>query len=107
MKEKQITGRLFSWYDYGGYIEFYAPEVKLFADNRTDIFVYNGVLDDYMKINAIEQSLELLDKHRIEYVLFPLDTRLAYVLDHSPQWRRIYEDKVVKLYQRMPVTAAP
>ena len=83
MQQKQITGRLFHWYDFGGYIEFYAPGVKTFADGRTDIFVYNGILGDYLKINTIEKPFELLDQYKIDYVLFPVDKHLSYVLDHS------------------------
>lgn len=105
MQQRQITGRLFNWYDFGGYIEYYAPAIKTFADGRTDIFVYNRVLDDYLKINTIEEPLELLDKYKIDYVLFPVNKHLTYVLDHSAEWRTIYEDKVVKLYQKVPVTA--
>lgn len=104
IQQKQITGRLFSWYDFGGYIEFYAPAIKTFADGRTDIFVYNGVLNDYIKINSIERPFELLDKYKIDYVLFPVDKRLSYVLDHSAGWRTIYQDQVVKLYGRVPVS---
>ena len=100
MQQKQITGRLFNSYDFGGYIEFYAPGIKTFADGRTDIFAYNGVLDDYLKINTIERPLELLDKYKIDYVLFPVDKHLSYLLDHSAGWHTIYEDKAVKLYQR-------
>ncbi len=102
MQQKQITGRLFHYYAFGGYIEWNAPTLKTFADPRTDIFVYNGVLDDYLKINAIDRPLELLDKYKIDYVLFPVNRPLTYVLDHSAGWRRIYEDKVAKLYERVP-----
>jgi hypothetical protein len=105
IQQKQITNRLFTWYDFGGYVELHAPSIKTFADGRTDIFVYNGVLDDYIKINAIEQPFELLDKYKIDYVLFPVDTRLTYVLDHNPAWRTIYEDRVAKLFERVPAAA--
>ena len=102
MQQQQITGRLFHYYGFGGYIEWYAPTIKTFAEPPTDIFVYNGVLDDYLKIIAIDRSFELLDKYKIEYVLFPVNRPITYVLDHSAGWRRIYEDHVVKLYQRVP-----
>jgi hypothetical protein len=106
MQQKQITGRLFHYYAFGGYIEWNAPTLKTFADPRTDIFVYNGVLDDYLKINAIDRPLELLDKYKIDYVLFPVNRPLTYVLDHSAGWRRIYEDKVAKLYERVPAAGS-
>ena len=100
MQQKHLTGRLFHYYGFGGYIEWNAPEIKTFADPRTDIFVYNGVLSDYLKINAIDQPLELLDKYKIDYVLFPVNKQLNYVLDHSGSWNKAYEDGVVLLYQR-------
>ncbi len=105
MQQKQITGRLFHYFAFGGYIEWYDPALKAFVDQRTDIFVYNGVLDDYFKIAKIDRSLELLDQYKIDYVLFPVNKQLTYVLDHSAGWRTIYEDKVAKLYQRVPAAA--
>ena len=102
IEQKRITGRLFHYYDFGGYIEFYAPEVKTFADGRADIFIYNGIFDDYLKINEIGAPFELLDKYKIDYVLFPVDKRLCYLLDRSSKWRSIYRDKVANLYERVP-----
>ena len=101
MQQKHITGRLFNFYDFGGYIEWNAPTIKTFADGRADIFTYNGVLDDYLKINNIEQPFELLDRYKIDYVLFPVGKRLTYVLDHSSGWKAIYSDRVVRLYERV------
>ena len=106
MNEQHINGRLFHYYDFGGYIEFYAPTIKTFADGRADIFIYNGIFDDYLKVNKIDAPFELLDKYRIDYVLFPVDKHLDYVLDHSTGWRVIYEDKVAKLYERVPAMRA-
>ena len=81
------------------YRVLYAPTIKTFADGRLDIFVYSGVLDDYSKITALERPLELLDKYQIDYVLFPGNRPLTYLLDHSAEWRPIYEDRVAKLYE--------
>ena len=106
IQQRQLTGRLFNWYDFGGYIEFYAPAIKTFADGRADIFMYDGVLNDYININTIERPFELLDKYKIDYVLFPVNKPLTYVLDHSPAWHMIYEDKVAKLYERVPAATA-
>ncbi len=101
MQREHISGRLFHYYDFGGFIEWNAPERKTFADGRTDIFVYNGVFDDYLKIARIKMPLELLDKYKIDLILFPLDHQLCYLLEHSPGWRTIYRDNVVKLYERV------
>ena len=100
LQETGRSGRLFHYYDFGGYIEWNRPETKTFADGRTDIFVHNGVFDDYLKINMVQDPLDLLDKYRIDYILFPPDKSLAYVLDHNGEWRRIYQDRVANLYER-------
>jgi len=105
IQENPIRGRLFHYYGFGGYIEWYAPTIKTFADPRTDIFIYNGVLADYLKINAIDSSFELLEKYKTDYVLFPIDKQLTHLLDCSTEWRVIYQDQVVKLYERVPGTA--
>lgn len=107
MQQHAIKGRLFHDYTFGGYIEWNAPTLPVFADGRTDLFIYNGVIDDYLKIIRIEQPLELLDKYQIEYVLFPVDTPLSYVLDHSAAWRTIYADPEVRLYERAQGSDGP
>lgn len=104
MQQNNVAGRLFQGYDFGGYIEWYAPEIKTFADGRTDIFVYNGVFDDYLKARDLKQPYEVLDKYNIQYVLYPPHTPLSYLLDNSSGWRVIYADSVANLYQRVPPT---
>ncbi len=107
MADKKLEGHLFHFYDYGGYIEWNAPSIKTFADGRTDLFAHNGVLDDYIKINTLAGSLELLDKYEIDTVLFPRDKKLDYLLDHSPAWTEVYSDPLVKLWRRTPREARP
>jgi hypothetical protein len=107
LTESQRSGRLFHYYDFGGYIEWNQPYIRTFADGRTDIFVYNGVFDDYLKINGLQNPFALLDKYRIDYVLFPPDKPLSYLLDHSADWRRIYQDKVANIYERVPSLSPP
>ncbi len=102
MKQGRMSGHLFHYYDFGGYIEWNQPAVETFADGRTDIFVYNGVFEDYLGINALQNPLALLDKYRIDHVLFPPDKPLSYLLDRSPGWRKVYQDKVANVYERTP-----
>ena len=105
MQRQHITGRIFNQYGWGGYMEWYAPELKPFIDGRADIFVYNGTFYDSLKITSLKESFAILDKYKIEYVLLKPNQPLAYLLYHSSAWRLIYEDKVAKLYQRVPAAA--
>lgn len=101
MQENNVSGKIFNDYDFGGFIEWTAPEVKTYADGRTDIFVYTGVLTDYLKARNIEEPFEVLDKYHIDNVLYRPRTPLAYVLDHSSQWQLAYADSVARLYRRV------
>jgi hypothetical protein len=107
MQRQHLNGRIFNQYGWGGYMEWNASELRPFIDGRADIFVYNGTFEDYAKATLIQAPFEILDKYRIDYVLLPSDQPLTYLLEHSPAWRPIYNDKVAVLLERTPATAAP
>lgn len=86
-------GNLFNDFEYGGYLEWQAPEVKEFIDGRVDIFVHEGVMQDYLDAIHIHDPQKVMDKYQIRYVLLGKEFPLAYVLEHSPQWKIAYEDK--------------
>lgn len=103
MRKQHITGRIFNLYGWGGYIEWNAPELKLFVDGRADVFVYNGIFDETVKAMSGDDSFEILDKYRIDYVLFQPNQPLTYLLGHSPGWRVIYKDDVAVLIERSSI----
>jgi hypothetical protein len=106
MQRQHISGNIFNFHLWGGYMEWYAPELKPFIDGRSDIFVYNGTFDDYLNAMRIDEPFETLDKYKIDYAFLAPDQSLAYILERSPAWRPIYTDKVAVLFERTPATAA-
>jgi hypothetical protein len=100
MVKNGATERVFNAYKFGGYMIWNAPTIKTFIDGRTDIFVYNGVFADFLKIVRTEQPLELLDRYNVQYVLQQHDQPITYVLGHSPCWREMYNDPVAIIYKR-------
>ena len=87
-------------------MEWHAPELKPFVDGRADIFVYNGVFEDFLRATALKHSLEILDKYKIDYVFLQPNQPLDYLLEHSPAWHPIYSDKVAVLFERTPASGA-
>jgi hypothetical protein len=102
MQQQHLKGRIFNDYPWGGYMEWYAPELKPLVDTRTDIFIYNGVFADYLRVTANDHSFQILDRYKIEYVLLSPQRPLIYLLENSPAWREIYADKVATLFERVP-----
>ena len=100
MEREGINGRLFNLFDFGGYIEWHAPQLKTFADGRADIFTYNGVLRDYMDAIWAGRTFEVLDKYRIEYVLIPPNGVVSSALRQSAEWRVVFSDEVAILFER-------
>ena len=102
VQAKHMSGRIFNRYEWGGYMEWNAPGLKTFIDGRTDIFIYNGVFNDYLKILWVNNPLERLDAYRIDYVLVEPESPLGYALAKSGKWRTIYSDPVAVLFERQP-----
>ncbi len=100
VRQHQLSGRVFNQYHWGGYMEWNTPELKSFIDGRADVFVANGVFNDYGKASNIVEPLEILDKYRIDYVLLQRNRPLTYVLEHSMAWHPIYSDQVAVVFAR-------
>ena len=96
----QPQGPVFNEYTWGGFMEWHAPQVPVFIDSRMDIFERNGTLQDYLDVVRLKRPVEVLDRHRIRYVLFGRDTPLALFLKTSPAWAVRYEDATTVLLER-------
>ncbi|HKW17726.1 MAG TPA: hypothetical protein VJO35_09485 [Terriglobales bacterium] len=108
-------GNVLNYYLWGGFLDWHAPDVKVFIDSRVDIFEYEGVLQDYLDLLGSDSLVRRLDpilqKYKIRYVLFPPsdnknpllgDSGLTYLLEHDSRWKVLYQDKVCVLMERTP-----
>jgi hypothetical protein len=91
---------MFHTYQWGGFLEWNLPEKKTFIDGRGDIFEFRGVLKDYLDIAHLQQSKELLDRYQIDSALIEKDTALAYLLNNTSGWHRVYADDLAVIFQR-------
>jgi hypothetical protein len=92
--------RMFNYYGWGGYLAWAQPEVKTFIDSRTDIFEYTGVLKDYLDATGLKDTLNVLDRRQVQWVLFPSQDPLSYFLAHTDNWRVVYNDGVAEIFER-------
>lgn len=95
------SARVLNSYDWGGYLELHVPSLPVFIDSRVDIFERSGVFADYLNVVQLKESLTILDKYNIDYVLFQPDTPLIYLLRQSSSWKVDYQDKVTILMRRV------
>jgi hypothetical protein len=52
-----------------------------------DTFEHEGVLKDYLDTIRVVQPLEMLDRYKVDHVLYREQTPLIYVLERSPEWQ--------------------
>src|SRR5215510_8056802 len=95
------AGPVLNQFEWGGYLIFNEPKMKVFIDSRVDVFEYAGVFGDYLDLVQIKNPREILEKYAIRYVLFPPAERLTYILEHDPRWKVNYRDAVSVLFERV------
>ncbi len=93
-------GKVLNDYLWGGYLIWNDRQIPVFVDSRVDVFEYNGIFKDYLDLTQFRNSLSILDKYAIRYVLFEKKAPLSYLLEHTPGWKIDYQDDTTILFER-------
>jgi hypothetical protein len=94
--------RGFNLDNWGGYIR-YTTGHPVFIDDRLD-FYGPEFYRRYEQAIAIQPGWEkFLDDYNVEWVLFPKNTPLTTMLQHTPTWQLKTEDQAADLFVRHPV----
>ncbi len=89
----------FNFDNWGGYI-YYRLGMPVFIDDRLDFYGKKFFLD-YGKIVQLEPGWsDLLDRYRINWIIFPKNSPLCQRLRESQHWRLACEDKAADLFVR-------
>jgi hypothetical protein len=103
----QPSWRVFNLDYVGGRMAF--DSKANFIDSRIDTFEHHGILQDYLKTMSMVDSLELLDRYRIDHVLVLNAQPLSYLLKHTQGWKETMREKrdsdSYVLYAREPIPA--
>ncbi len=99
--EHRLGGRVLTTDAWAGYVIYkYWPEQHVFFDDRYDMYPI-ALTDDYNKVLDLDPGWEhVLDKYRINIVVWPVDGGVVQVLDHLPGWKRLRTDKVAATFIR-------
>ena len=102
LQDHDLPGQMFNTYNWGGYLIWSLyPDKPVFVDGRTDLYAFNGVLDDYVQVQLARPGWqEILDRYGIGYVVTEQGGLLTAVLDETEDWRIEYSDDVGAVYVR-------
>jgi hypothetical protein len=103
LQQFQPEGRVFNDCLWGGYLIWNVRNIPVFIDSRIDIYEYNGVFADYLDAMGVKNTLEILDKYNIRYVLYRQESGVAYLLMHNSGWKTRYQDGTAVLLERTAI----
>lgn len=125
--DKINNQRLFSDYNWGGYLEFMTPNIKMFMDGRMSQYSFNGksIFEEYAEFYNEKNVESMLNKYDIRMVVTKKqnerirlnfiekylgfneekvnenrDNKLKEYLDKSGKWRIECEGKIEAVYVR-------
>jgi hypothetical protein len=96
-----LSGRMLNFYGWGGYLGWKEPSIKVFIDTRVEVFIHNGVFQDYIRLATLDDTLQILYDYRIRYVLFPTHDPLTYLLQNNRDWKVDYRGNLSTLVERV------
>ncbi len=99
IRTHQVNGRMFNPAEFGGYIEWTTPGLKIFADGRA-VFVENGAFQDSFDALIGPEPFKVLDKYDVGYVLLEPTWPLAEKLANSSDWQLMYSSAPAVVFQR-------
>ncbi|MBX9686943.1 MAG: hypothetical protein K2X27_09590 [Candidatus Obscuribacterales bacterium] len=100
LKEKNLDEKHGLSYDnWGGYIR-YKTGMRVFIDDRSDFYGEKFYLE-YADAATVQSNWQqVLDKHKIDWILFPNNSLLVANLKTAANWKLLCEDQASCLYVR-------
>ena len=86
IERKKLKGNILAEYEWGGFIAWYKPNIKVFIDGRMPS--WKGVLKDFVLIRR-HANQSIIQKYQVKYLL--LNTKEYYSF---PKWQIIYKDNI-------------
>lgn len=87
--------------DAGYVILEYYPEQRVFMDDRYDMYPTKLIYDYFTVDDGKPGWSEVLDRYRVETVVWNPATALAAELDASPKWQRVHRDQARAVWVRV------
>lgn len=100
LEKAPLKGNMFNLDNWGGYIIYAYPEIKVFMDGRLDMY-QEDFIGEYQKVVQVTPEWDsVLDKYKVDWVLISNSTLLKNMLGHSKSWEPYYTDDLASIYKR-------
>jgi hypothetical protein len=94
------SGRLFNEMEWGGYLLYDYPGIKIFLDGHADFFG-EELVREYMTVRqGYAGWADILDRYGVDWTLTRRTAPLNQLLELSPQWEIVEQDELSALFRR-------
>jgi hypothetical protein len=105
LRVRTLPARIYNVYNWGGYLQYWLPERKVFIDGRANTVYSNAFYIEYIRIHQAGPHWEtLLRRRKVSLVLWPNAPRskssapLLLALQGSPNWKLVYGDALAVVF---------
>jgi hypothetical protein len=98
LQENKPPGNGLNEYAWGGYMDWYLQENRVFVDGRTDLFGDEIILDWLALISGSDDWPRKINQYDIEWVFLEKGRPLNSLL-RNQQWILVYEDEISIILQ--------
>ena len=108
LRQEGSDRRILNYFNWGGaFIWELYPKQRVFIDQRNDCYPLE-VFQDYFAVHGLERDWrQVLDRWRIDVVVYPVESRLTEALRQEPGWQVEYEDPQAVMFTRDTTSPLP
>jgi hypothetical protein len=99
IKTNDFQGRLFSSYNWGGYLLWALPEYPVFIDGRTDLY-NDEVINEWLQVVRAENGWQdVLEQWDVHLILLEPTMKVVELLPGNG-WHKLYSDLKAVIYAK-------
>ncbi len=105
LRTNTLPARIYNLYNWGGYLEYWLPDRKVFIDGRANTVYPSAFYIENLRVHRASDAWEsILRRRNVSLVLWPNrpdsrgDGQLLAALQRSPNWSLIYGDDTAVLF---------
>ncbi len=98
-----VTGNVFNYYGWGGYMIWKYPQTRTFIDGRMTSWREGSesIFEDYIKlVDTPAKNTKLLDDYNVRWILYPTEGKFANFIKSNDDWREVYSDDIATVFVR-------
>ena len=94
------SGKIFNEMEWGGFLLYEHPEIKIFLDGHADFFG-ESLVREYVAVRQGQAGWEnILDRYGVDWTLTRSIAPINQLLEASPEWELVERDPLSALFRR-------